>query len=412
MLVRFGKRKGEKRRVPRVLLCTLLLSFSVFTSASAQSFIETDVVCFGKTVTVSTLSTKPEDILSLANVDLDENDRLDLTNFSPEKDNSSITVYKNYNVTIKDGKKSKKVVSGGTVAQVLKKSSVKLSKYDSTSPKKDEYIKGDTTIKILRAFDVYVEADGETKKYKAASDLTVKELLKREGYKLGDYDTLSHKKKAFLKKGDTVKITRVSYETECVSKTVPYTTVKEYDDSKYVGETTLKVKGENGSATDFYFIKYVDGKKTDKIYGLSVNTENAVSEVVVYGTKKRPTAVTAGRVISELSPTVNIELDENGKPKNYKKLITGKATAYCGGGITATGQRAMPGRVAVNPKQIPYGTKMYIVSSDGRYCYGYCEASDTGGFARKGSATVDLYMHSYSDCIQFGRRYVEIYILE
>ena len=118
------------------------------------------------------------------------------------------------------------------------------------------------------------------------------------------------------------------------------------------------------------------------------------------------------KVISELAPKVKIELDENGKPKNYKKLIVGKATAYCGGGITATGQRAMPGRVAVNPRQIPYGTKMYIVSSDGRYLYGYCEASDTGGFARKGSATVDLYMHSYTDCIQFGRRSVEIYILE
>ena len=180
----------------------------------------------------------------------------------------------------------------------------------------------------------------------------------------------------------------------------------------YIGESIIKQKGQRGSATDFYFQKYIDGKKTDKIYAVTVETENKVDEIVVYGTKRRPNAVTEGRVISELTPTVNIELDENGKPKKYKKLITGKATAYCGGGITATGQRAMPGRVAVNPRQIPYGTKMYIVSSDGRYCYGYAEASDTGGFARRGSATVDLYMHSYYDCIQFGRRYVEIYILE
>lgn len=412
MLIRFGKRKGEKRRVPRVILCTALIGFCFTTAASAQSFIETDVVCFGETVTVSTISTDPEDIISLAGIELCENDKINLKYFAPSKEESSISVVKNYNVKIKDGKKTISTVSGGTVEEVLKKEKIELSKYDSTSPALNEYIKEDTTITVLRAFNVYVEADGETKKYKASSDLTVKALLKREGYELGEYDKLNLKKKALLKKGDKIVITRVNYEVQSVDKTVKYSTVKEYDSSKYVGESSVKVAGENGSATDFYFIKYVDGKKTESIYAITVTTAEAVDEVVVYGSKKRPTAVTAGKVISELTPTVNIELDENGKPKNYKKLITGKATAYCGGGITATGQKAMPGRVAVNPRQIPYGTKMYIVSSDGKYCYGYCEASDTGGFARKGSATVDLYMHSYSDCMQFGRRSVEIYILE
>ena len=72
----------------------------------------------------------------------------------------------------------------------------------------------------------------------------------------------------------------------------------------------------------------------------------------------------------------------------------------------------MPGRVAVNPKQIPYGTKMYIVSSDGKYVYGYSVAADTGGFTWNGSGTlIDLYMYSYADCVNFGRRTVEVYIL-
>lgn len=412
MLVRFGKRKGEKRLVPRILLCTALLWFSATTASAARSFIETDVICSGQTVKVSSISAKPQDIISLADIEVDDNDKVNLENFRAGQKNSSIEVIKNYNVTIRDKNKTKTVVAGGKISDAVKKSKIKLSEYDSTFPKGDEYIREDTTVKVLRAFNVKVSADGVTKTYKAASDMTVRGLLKREGYKLGEYDKLNYKKKATLKKGMNIKITRVEYETTSEDKTVAYERIKEYDDDMFVGESRIKQKGQNGFATDFYYEKIVDGKKTGRKYALTVNTRNKIDEIVVYGTKKRPNAVTAGKVISELTPTVNIELDENGKPKKYKKLIVGKATAYCGGGITSTGKRAMPGRVAVNPKQIPYGTKMYIVSSDGRYCYGYAEACDTGGFARKGSATVDLYMHSYYDCIQFGRRSVEIYILE
>ena len=412
MLIRFGKRKGEKRLLPRILLCTVLLGFSATTAFAAQSFIETNVICGGETYKVSSISADPESIISLADITVDEDDKVILKDFVAGKNGSVIEVVKNYNVTVEDKKKRKSVLVGGKVSNALKKAKIKLSEYDSTYPKKSEYLTEGMSVKILRAFDVKIEADGEIKTYKAASDLKVKELLKREGYTLGEYDKLNVKKNSFVEKGQTVKITRVTYEAYSVKRTVNYETKTEYDDKMFVGESVIKQKGQRGSATDFYFKKYVDGRKTDEIYALTVNTENKVDEIIVCGTKKRPNAVTAGHVISELTPTVNIELDENGKPKKYKKLIVGKAAAYCGGGITSTGQRAMPGRVAVNPRQIPYGTKMYIVSSDGRYCYGYAEASDTGGFARKGSATVDLYMHSYYDCMQFGRRSVEIYILE
>ena len=67
--------------------------------------------------------------------------------------------------------------------------------------------------------------------------------------------------------------------------------------------------------------------------------------------------------------------------------------------------------MAVNPSIIPYGTKMYITASDGSYVYGYATAIDTGGALMDGSAIVDLFMNSYADCANFGRRDVTIYIL-
>ena len=111
--------------------------------------------------------------------------------------------------------------------------------------------------------------------------------------------------------------------------------------------------------------------------------------------------------------TANIELDANGVPTHYSRCITGKATAYYGGTRTATGTRPMQGSVAVNPRQIPYGTRMWITSTDGSIVYGLGVAEDTGGFIYlKKGPTIDVYLNTYEDCVGWGLRNVNIYILD
>ncbi len=100
------------------------------------------------------------------------------------------------------------------------------------------------------------------------------------------------------------------------------------------------------------------------------------------------------------------------------RVITCTATAYtaaadeCGpwaDGYTATGAKCEVGVVAVDPKVIPLGTKLYIETTDGSFVYGYCSAEDTGG-AIKGNK-IDLAMNTKAECFQFGRRQVKVYIL-
>ena len=121
---------------------------------------------------------------------------------------------------------------------------------------------------------------------------------------------------------------------------------------------------------------------------------------------------TDGIPISQLQMPEGLTFDENGVPTNYLYTIEGKATAYTGGTITATGSTVRQGVVAVDPREIPYGTEMWIVSEDGKYVYGFARAEDTGGFIEwEKGATVDLYMNSYSDCCQWGWRGVKIFVL-
>ncbi len=119
------------------------------------------------------------------------------------------------------------------------------------------------------------------------------------------------------------------------------------------------------------------------------------------------------KTISELDLPPGIVLDGN-VPVSYKKTIVGTASSYTGSGQSATGKNLRPGYISVNPKQIPYGTKMWIVSNDGKYVYGYASAEDTGGFTNwTGSrATLcELYFPDEASRDAFGRRQVTIYIL-
>ena len=95
--------------------------------------------------------------------------------------------------------------------------------------------------------------------------------------------------------------------------------------------------------------------------------------------------------------------------KRYSKKMIAHTTAYtihCGNGdgLTSIGLIPRVGIVAVDPKVIPYYTKMYIPG------YGLAMAGDCGGAIDDND--IDLFVNSYEEAIRWGRRNVEIYILE
>ncbi len=116
--------------------------------------------------------------------------------------------------------------------------------------------------------------------------------------------------------------------------------------------------------------------------------------------------------MSEIPVPEDIMFDENGIPLNYSRKLSGKSTTYLMGHTTATGTSVHPGVVAVNPKIIPYGSKMYIVANDGSGAiYGYSSAEDTGGFIyMQNGPLVDMYVWTYNDVYAWGNHPVDIYI--
>ena len=92
------------------------------------------------------------------------------------------------------------------------------------------------------------------------------------------------------------------------------------------------------------------------------------------------------------------------------------ATAYAPGAhdngkwgdLTHMGTKVRPGVIAVDPKLIPLGSRVYIEFADGHGAY--ATAEDTGG-AIKGNR-IDIAMSTVSEAYDFGMQKAKVYILK
>ncbi|MBP5272076.1 MAG: DUF348 domain-containing protein [Clostridia bacterium] len=359
-----------------------------------------NVFADGKVIPVKTSTRDPVAIVAQCGIEVGEYDKVDTTSFqvgSDVENGNAIIVFRAVPVTFYDkGKKLKSVHAAGTIADALEAADIKLEGADTTELEPETLLRENMKINILRAFKVQIIVDGTKQKVDYAKG-TVRELLDRVGIDMGENDVVKPALTKTLKPGSKVVIKRVSFERREVEKVIKFGTVTKTSSVLADGIEKVARKGRNGQKTVTYEDKIVDGKvvSTKKV-GEAVHVK-AVDKVIVKGTRgaaKASTGFTPGS-----------------KPTNYIKTFHGPATAYTGGGTTASGAAARRGLVAVNPRQIPYGSKLYIVADDGTV-YGNCIAADTGGFVTNGSGTiVDLYMDTNAQCRQWGRRNVTIYVI-
>ena len=197
---------------------------------------------------------------------------------------------------------------------------------------------------------------------------------------------------------------------EHISDVLEHETVYQYNSSKPAGEETVIQEGSDGSYTEVYEVVYQDGEETARqlINALDVPP---VSTIIEVGTKEKSASGSATSVDKNSDGSGTITLS-SGETLSFRSVRTMRGTAYTRGGkvgsVTASGTNVHVGVVAVDKNVIPLGTRVYVVSNDGQYEYGYAVAEDTGV---RGNS-IDLYMDTKSECTQFGVRQCTVYILD
>ncbi len=257
----------------------------------------------------------------------------------------------------------------------------------------------DIKLKIQRAFPVTVKVDGHIITVMTTKGTTVDEVLGSAGVSYGEQDKLSVGAAAVVTADMEITLTRRIDKTEIKTEEIPFEKKTEKTDTLYKGETKVKQTGANGERTLTYHVVYENGKEVSRTLADNSVTKEPRAEITLVGTKEKEVVVS--------TPSGKVDL-------TGARRITVTATAYWagddGGSVTCLGKTPCYGTVAVDPRVIPLGTKLYICSPDGSYVYGYCVAGDTGG-AIKGNR-VDLFMNSHGACTSFGRRTMYVYILD
>lgn len=257
---------------------------------------------------------------------------------------------------------------------------------------------------------------------------TVRELLTRAGITLSDEDMISASLDAETFDGMVLTISRALRMEETYTVQLPYNTTYCYDPNLPEGEQTVLTQGVSGQLLCTANVFYVNGVEVSRSVSSETVIQQPVDAVIAIGTGTAP-AEPENTVT--IAPDVSAALEQaaaTGKPVILDGLIVtpeGEVLAYTSSDVyratayhnsdpgctiwTATGTLCRVGAIAVDPKVIPYGTRMYIVSNDGKYIYGIAVAEDCGGSIK--GKRIDLYYDSVAECNQFGIRDCTVYFL-
>lgn len=292
--------------------------------------------------------------------------------------------------------------NANTLEELLLKENITLEEGAYISHPLDVTLVDNMTIVIKNPKVYTISVDKVLVDVKSTHD-TVKSILADNSIQLGEKDFTNPSLEEKVSLGSTIEVYRVEEVFETYDEVIPFEKVVNKNPKLDIGTTRTIQKGKDGLRKVTVKKEIVNGQVASTIIvGQEVITE-PINEIMERGTK-------------------DILVTSRGSVR-YKKAIVMTATAYdlsyesCKKlpgdkyyGITASGTKARPGVVAVDPKVIPLGTRLYIQSLDGSKDYGFAVAEDTGG-AIKGNR-IDLFFENSQDVAKFGKRKVKVYILE
>jgi len=238
---------------------------------------------------------------------------------------------------------------------------------------------------------VRVHVDGQTVRGTVHRG-SVKAALAELGIEVGPLDRVSPPLTTPVPTRRQIEITRVERKTLKIIKPVPFDREFQYSDELRAGIQKTIRPGTEGKKELTFEVWYKNGKETLRKPVGERLIEPPQNELVLVGARQ--------------------SFVSRGMPRARKVLVM-EATGYspgprsCGkyaNGWTALGIRAQYGVVAVDPKYIPFGTRLYVEG------YGYAIAADTGR-AIKG-LKIDLCHPTHEKALKVGRKKVRVYLLD
>ena len=290
-------------------------------------------------------------------------------------------------------------------AAVLDKAGVALGEEDTYTTQPGD---GVSEITVQRLQNITIGYCGEEIQVSSYGE-TLEMLLNRLGLTTGGEYSVSAPLNATTYDGMEFTVDSIIRMEQTYTEDIPYEVIECQDPSLPAGERRVVVKGVTGQLT----------KTADVVYVNSVEGEhNVLSETVTQQPVNEIVSVGTGSAIGKSNlPAIGdgVIVTADGEVLTYSRKAEFRTTAYshldAGCDMTtATGTTVRVGSVAVDPKVVAYGTRMFVICNDGSYVYGIATAEDCGG-GIKGNQ-LDLYMPTRAECFEYGKRRCTVYFLD
>jgi uncharacterized protein YabE (DUF348 family) len=292
-----------------------------------------------------------------------------------------------------------------TVREVLDQSGIDVEPEDYISQPLDAKLQKikRNEIYIKKAVPVNVLVDGQKVVLKTYKE-TIGEALENSPVKLTQNDKLvdlqlSDKVQSNME----IQVIRVNENVITEKSDIPFNVITKENNRLDKGTEKIVEQGKTGIKEKQFKVVFEDGKEVARQLIKEAITSNPIDKIVEIG-------------------TILNHKTARGDNVRYQKVLDMRATAYTASfkdtgkdpdhplfGITATGIRAYKGVIAVDPRVIPLGTRVYVEVAGDTPDYGYAVAADTGG-AIKGDL-IDLYYDSQDFVDRWGVKRVKVYVL-
>lgn len=381
----------------RIIILFLMFSIAILCVASSLSYENVFFVYKDENVTV--FSSENSDVaaaFSESGIKLDESEYLVMPEYV-DQGVAKIYIYPKKKVFVKTEEEENVLYTekNVNVAELLEENDIVVSEKYLVSIPLEEKVSDGMVIEIIPKKQVIIKIAGaETTAY-ATPGMLVADFLQENNLVLGENDLISVPITDKITEDVHIEITRISYAMREETQAIPFSTEKRANSSMKKGISKVLQNGQNGEKHVVFKATITNGVETKRDILEETVIKKPVTKIIEYGT--------------DASGVVKTKFGE----LKYKNVLTMTATAYTTEGssdkITATGQVAKVGLVAVDRRVIPLGTKMYIEAADGKsWCYGIAVAGDTGVRGNK----IDLFFNTRKECINFGVKKAKVYILK
>jgi len=279
-----------------------------------------------------------------------------------------------------------------TVREALVQAGVVLGAGDSCIPGPDVPLKNGMKVAVVRAEIVFVIQGGKVTAF-LTSERSVDAVLAQAGIVPGPDDIVAPGAGQQVPDLRLVEVIKVAYREVVESEEIPFGIENREDPSLEAGLVEMYRGGVPGEARVTYSVRYEDGVEVSRQETGREELAIPTPQVLMVGTLR--------------------EVSRGGTSIRFERAIEVLSTAYCpcikccgpnARGITRMGLPAKKGVIAVDPRVIPLGSRVYV---DG---YGFALAADTGS-AIKGDR-IDVCFDTHQEALVWGMQWLKHYIIE